>query len=66
VHINWHAAPFHAAVVALCNAVLQAASSFGAHLTGPQEVSITSLMNALLVLLSVIWVTTDYKGQNGG
>jgi hypothetical protein len=57
--INWRASSLHAAVIGLCNSILQAASAFGAHLTASQNVSITAICNSLLVILSltVIGVT---------
>jgi hypothetical protein len=56
VKINLRASSLHAAIVGLANAVVQLASSFGVHLTGDQDVAITSCMNAALVVASILFI----------
>ncbi len=59
MHVNWRASSMHAAVVALCNSVMQTVVAFGAHLTGQENVSITALVNSVLVLISVAQIATS-------
>jgi len=54
MHINWRASSLHAAVVGLANSVLQLVSSFGVHLSSDENAAITSVLNSLLLVLSVL------------
>jgi hypothetical protein len=54
--INLRASPLHAAVIALVNSLLQAGPAFGVHVTGTQDVAVTSILNCVLVLLSVAFI----------
>lgn len=63
--INWRASPLHAAVVGFANTAVQLASSFGVHLTAGQDESITSCMNAGLIVVSMIVITATNGNGNG-
>ena len=54
MHLNPRASSLHAAAVGLLNAILQAISAFGVHLTGDQNVAISAVVNSLLVVLSLL------------
>lgn len=64
MRVNWRASTLHAAVIGVANETVQLASSFGVHLTAMQDESITSLMNAGLILASALIITsTNGNGQ---
>ena len=58
MNINWRSSTIHAAVIGLANSAVQLASAFGVHLTSTQNAAITSFMNAGLVALSAIVISS--------
>lgn len=58
MRLNLRASPLHAAVVGLSNAVIQCVSSFGVHMTSDENVSVTALVNAAWILVSVVLITS--------
>ena len=64
--MNWRAPTLHAGVVGLCNAAVQLASSLGVHLSPYQDEAITGFMNAALILLSAVIISsTNGNGKPG-
>ncbi len=66
MRVNVRAPGLHAATIGLLNAVLQATQAFGVHMTATQDASITSLVNAFLVLVSLAVIqATNGAPQQG-
>lgn len=60
--MNWRASPLHAAVVGLANAIMQAVSAFGVHMSDSQNAAVTAVVNATLIVFSVLFIqSTDPK-----
>ena len=53
-----------AAIVAFANAVLGLVTNFGVDLTDTQKGSITTLVNAGLVLIGLVWAVAHKRGVN--
>lgn len=54
--------PIQAAVLGVCNSVLQLAQAFGVRLNGDQDAAVTALMNAVWVLAMAV-VAVQKNGQ---
>lgn len=67
MRVNWRASSLHAAVVGMCNSILQLVASFGVDLSGGEDVAITCTVNSGLVLLSVVLIasTNGNQAQHG-
>ena len=56
--INWRSSTVHAAIVGLANSIVQLVSAFGVHLTSTQNAAFSSFMNAGLIVLSVVVISS--------
>lgn len=57
--INWRASPLHAAVMGVCNSMVQVVSAFGIHMNGSQDAAITGILNSLLICGSQLLIAVS-------